>query len=98
MERNPLKTLRSAVEDLLDGAAFEYSKGETRNLIRRCQRALAKTTPLIAHTPAVGIFRYDPTTSSFVPVSEMEAKDVEGNLKPGYEYLFRQPQELIAHQ
>lgn len=97
MTKNPVKTLRSALEDLLDGAGFEYGKGETRQLIRRCQKALATTAPLVAHTPAVGVFRYDPTQSSFVPARETDAKDQDGNLKPGYEYLFRQPPELIHH-
>lgn len=97
MTKNPVRTLRSALEDLLDGAGFEYGKGETRQLIRRCQKALASTTPAVAHTPAAGIFRYDPGQSSFVPAREEEAKDQEGNLKPGYEYLFRQPPELVMH-
>lgn len=95
--KNPVKTLRSALEDLLDGAGFEFSKGETRALIRRCQKALAATMPSVAHTPAVGIFRYDPGQSAFVPAREVDAKDRDGNLKPGYEYLFRQPPELTPH-
>lgn len=97
MTKNPVKTLRNALEDLLDGAGFEYSKGETRMLIRRCQKALATTTPVVAHTPPVGIFRYDPGQSTFVPAREVDAKDQEGNLLPGYEYLFRQPPELLPH-
>ena len=97
MEKNPVTTLRSALTELLEGAAFKYSEGETRKLIRRCQQALTKTAPVIAHTPPAGIFKYDPDQSAFVPVSEREAKDRDGNLRPGYEYLFRQPPELVPH-
>jgi len=94
--KNPVKTLRSALEDLLDGAGFEYSKGETRQLIRRCQKALASTAPIVAHTSPAGIFRYDPRQSAFVPAREDEAKDREGNLRPGYQYLFHQPLEMVS--
>ena len=95
--KNPVSTLRSALSALLDGAAFNYNEGETRKLVRQSQRALRTTTPVIAHTPPAGVFKYDAGQSAFVPVSEREAKDREGNLLPGYTYLFRQPPELVPH-
>lgn len=97
MNTNPVIKLRSALAAILDGAAFQYNEGATRNLIRKGQKALALTAPIVAHSPPVGIFRYDPSTSSFVPVSEQQAMDKKGNLLPGHEYLFRHPAELVAH-
>ena len=97
MDKNPMLTLRTALSELLDGAAFEYGKGDTRKLIRRSQRALARTAPVIAHTPPAGIFKYDVVHAAFVPVSDTEAKDKEGNLLPGYTYLFKQPPEMVPH-
>jgi hypothetical protein len=97
MKQNPIKTLRSALEALLEGATFQYDAGETRKLVRQGQKALRTTTPIVAHEHAAGIFRYDPTSSSWVPVLESQAIDGEGNLRPGYTYLFEHPPELLPH-
>lgn len=96
MRKNPLMTLRAALEALLDGAAFQYDAGATRQLVRQGQKALATTAPIVAHEHAAGVFRYDPAASAFVPVLESQALDTQGNLKPGYTYLFKHPPELVA--
>lgn len=95
--KNPVQTLRHALEALLEGAQFQYDAGQTRQLIRKSQRALRSTAPAAAHEPAVGVFRYDPGIGAFMPVLESQALDAEGELKPGYTYLFKQPPELVSH-
>lgn len=95
--KNPVQTLRQALEALLEGAQFQYDAGDTRKLIRKGQHALNSTAPIVAHEPPAGVFRYDPAVGAFMPVLESQAFDGEGNMKPGYTYLFRQPPELVSH-
>lgn len=97
MTNNPFVTLRTAMSDLLGKADFNYAMGETRQVVNQAQQALRKTAPAIAHEHPAGIFKYDPEVKGFVPVDEDQAMDSHGNLRPGYEYLFKQPPELVAN-
>lgn len=97
MHTHPVNNLRSVLMALLDHAVFEYDQGDTRELVRKARVTLDKTAPVVAHTPPAGIFKYDPDQAAFTPVSDSEAKDVNGNLLPGYIYLFHQPPELVPH-
>lgn len=94
---NPLQEVRSALEQLLSCAAFNYDAGATRQLVSQCQKVLRRTTPVVAHERAVGIYHYDAGAGAYVPADEEQAKDSRGELRPGYEYLFKQPAALIAH-
>lgn len=94
---HPAQVLRDALQELLEQASFNYEVPGTRAAINDAQRALARTIPPVAHERAVGVFRYDPGAGAFVPVEEELAKDRLGQLRPGYEYLFRQPPELASH-
>lgn len=97
MKANPVQTLRTALEALLERAAFQYDAGDTRKLIRQGQKALATTSPIVAHEHAAGVFKYDVITGTFVPVSETLAFDKNGDLKPGFTRLFKHPPELVPH-
>lgn len=88
--KNPIVSLRTALASVLDYAAFKYDEGSTRKVVSQARRVYRQTALPVAHQPPVGIFKYDKTNGSYVPVSEAEAKDKEGNLLPGYEYLFRE--------
>lgn len=90
MHTNPTVTLRNALEQLLENASFQYD-GQTRKLVRACQEALRKTTLPVAHERPVGIFRYDPAAGDYIPVPEAQALNRQGELREGYEYLFRSP-------
>lgn len=87
MDSNPVATLRSALQNLIDGAQFNYDAGETRKLIGQANVVLRQTLPAVAHQPAVGIFKYDPQAKGFVQVDEDQALDSQGNLRKGYQYL-----------
>lgn len=94
---NPVDVLRTTLEALLEGAAFNYEAGPTRSLVGQAQVALRNTTPAVAHEPAAGIFQYDPSSGSFVQVDEDQAKDSRGKLRPGYQYLFKQHPALVPY-
>lgn len=96
MKENPIHQLRTALGNLLDGAAFDYNEGLTRQLVAQGQKALRDTLPAVAHERPVGIFHYDPEAKAFVQADEDQAKDTRGELRPGYEYLFKHPRELAS--
>jgi hypothetical protein len=91
MQTNPIEVLRTSLEQLVDGAAFMFDVGQTRSLVRHAQKALDITTLPVVNERPVGIFRYDVHSATFIPADEKEAKDKQGNLKEGYEYLFKHP-------
>lgn len=90
----PTAALRQALSDLLVGGSFRFDR-KTRDLIKEAEQALRAVKPVVAHEKAVGLFCYDKTEHAFLPVTEERGIDVKGNLRPGCEYLFRQPPSLV---
>ena len=91
----PTAALRKALNELLQGGSFRFDQ-KTRGLIRDAEQALRATRPSAAHERAVGLFCYSKEYNAFLPVDEEIGLDREGNVRPGCEYLFRQPHSLAA--
>ena len=91
----PTAALRQALYNLLQEGSFRFDV-KTRGLIRQAEIALRATRPAAAHERAVGLFCYSKDEHAFVQVDDEQGLDLEGNLRPGCTYLFRQPLYALA--